>query len=153
MLFCGAFAVLAQQNSTESAHVADEAAIRLLIHQRETAWNGGDVEAYRRLLTADADTLSGTGRTADGRDAILALYTEQRTGAYKGATTATPVESIRFLRSDVAVVNTRSRVTGLRGPDGVALPVREGRQTLIVTKDQGRWQIAAFRSCAVSPPR
>ena len=129
----------------------DERTIRLLIQHRETAWNSGDVAGYGRLLTDDADLLSATGRAAESRKAILDLYVEQRTEAYKGGTTATPVESIRFLRPDVAIVNTRFRLTGLHAADGSTLPVRRGLLTLIVTKDQGHWLIASMRGIPETP--
>jgi uncharacterized protein (TIGR02246 family) len=148
LILCGGLTVAAQESyAQQSSRQRDEGAIRLLIAQREAAWNSGDVEAYGRLLTKDADIVSGTGRSAKGRESILALYVEQRAGAYKGASTATPIQSIRFLRADVAIVDTRSRVTGMRTAEGTALPPREGSQTLVVKKEQGRWLIAAHRSC------
>ena len=52
---------------------AAEAAIAGVLEARRIAWNGGDLEGYRRLLTEDADVVSATGRKSAGRDALIAL--------------------------------------------------------------------------------
>lgn len=114
LLACTASFLAAQNSGREK----DERDIRLVIQQRETAWNSGDVAAYGQLLTDDADILSASGRAAEGRKAILDLYVEQRAGIYKGGITATPVESIRLLRA----------------VDGSTLPVRRGLLTLVVNQ-------------------
>src|SRR5687767_12325602 len=115
----------------------DEQAIRKVIRARELAWSNGDANGYKQLLTSDADISSATGRSASGSDAVLDLYSEQREGVYKGAITATSIESIRFIRADVALVNTNFRLTGLRTADGKALGERKGRLLIVQVKDQG----------------
>jgi len=134
-----------------AADPEDEQAIRRLIGDREAAWNRGEVENYSLLLTPAADIVSATGRPARGRDAVLALYREQRAGAYKGAVTSTPIDSIRFLRPDVAIVDARFSLSGLRAPDGSALPARRGLLTLVVTKEGSRWLIASMRGIPETP--
>jgi uncharacterized protein (TIGR02246 family) len=131
--------------------LADERGIREVIRAREAAWNSDNAARYRELMTEDADTISATGRSASGSDAVITLYSEQRLGVYKGATTATPIESIRFLRADVALVNTNFSVTGLRAADGTPMSERKGRLLFLLVKDQGRWLITAMRGMPETP--
>ena len=135
------------------AQEVESRAIRRLIEQRENAWNSGNVAGYGQLLTDDADLLSATGRSAQGRQAILALYVEQRAGAYNGWTTSTPIEAIRFLRPDVAIVNTRFVLTGLRAADGTTPSARRGLLMFVVSKEDGHWLIAAMRGIPETPIR
>jgi len=130
---------------------ADERAIRDLVRARESAWSTDDADRYRDLMTESVDIISATGKSASGRDAVIALYSEQRHGIYKGAITATPIESIRFLRADVALVNTIFHLTGLRAPDGTPMGERKGRLLLIVVNEHGRWLIAAMRGIPEAP--
>lgn len=51
----------------------------------------------------------------------------------------------RFLKPDVAVAHARWTMTGARTPAGMQEP-REGIQTLVFTKEGGRWLIAAFQN-------
>jgi uncharacterized protein (TIGR02246 family) len=131
----------------------DELGIRNLIQQRQESWNSGDVNAYGRLLTEDADLFSATGRLAEGRRAILDLYVAQRAGAYKGAQTATPIESIRSVSKDVAIVNSRFQLSGLRATDGSLLGTRRGLLTIVVVKRKGRWFITCMRGIPDIPIR
>ncbi|MGQ0509135.1 MAG: YybH family protein [Betaproteobacteria bacterium] len=120
---------------------ADEKAITALVAAREAAWNGGDVAAYRELLTEDADIVSATGRAARGRDAFLALYAEQHSGALAGAVTHTQVTHVRMLSDDVALADVSYDMKG-----GKVAPIRRGIMAFVVKRDNGRWRIAAIRS-------
>jgi len=102
-------------------------------------------------MTEDVDNVSARGRIATGRDAVIALYSEQRRGVYKGAITATPIESIRFIRADVALVNANFRLRGLRAADGAQMGERRGRLLLLFVKDHGHWLITAIRGMPQTP--
>ena len=121
----------------QTGHEADKRAIRLLIKERENAWNTGDVARYGQLLIW-----------------ILTFCMSSSARVFiKGGTTATPIEPIRFLRADVAIVNTRFLLTGLRAADGSTLQLRRGLLTLVVTKEPGGWLIASMRGVPESPIR
>ena len=130
---------------------ADERAIREVVRARESAWNSDNAARYRDLMTEDVDNVSATGRIATGRDAVIALYTKQRQDVYKGAITTTPIESIRFIRADVALVNANFRLTGLRATDGTQVGERKGRLLFLFVKDQGHWRITAIRGMPETP--
>jgi uncharacterized protein (TIGR02246 family) len=136
---------------------ADESAIRAVIEQRRLAWNAEDVEAYARLLAEDADILSATDRTASGRDEVIRLYVEQRSGAYRGASiSSTVVTRIKFVRPDVAVADADTELTGVRGVDGNVLAPSKSQVVYVLAKDGGQWLISCIRGLrrvSVQAPR
>jgi uncharacterized protein (TIGR02246 family) len=145
LIFVGVVVLVAAVGPGENAvgQANDDAAIKELIARRQAAWNAGDAEAYRRLLTPDADILSSTGRTAQGRDAVIGLYLEQRAGAFAGAKTAVRVVNIRMIRPDVAIVDAEVNLDGLK-TDVLA---GQSRTTFVVVKQpDGKWLITAQRA-------
>lgn len=127
---------------------AAEAAIAGVLEARRAAWNAGDLEGYRQLLTADADIVSATGRKSVGRDALIALSAEQkRQPSYCDATiTATQIDAIRLVTPDVALVDATYRMTGVRIPaDTTARPVA-GSILFVMVEQAGAWRIASIRA-------
>lgn len=120
---------------------AQEKEIAALVALREAAWNAGDLAAYGTLLTEDADIVSATGRAARGRDALLALYAEQRAGALAGARTRTRVAAVRFLAPEVALADVDYEMRG-----GKVDAIRRGTMAFVLRKVGGQWRIAAIRS-------
>ena len=130
------------------------AAIADVLQARRMAWNAGDLEGYRKLLTEDADVVSATGRKSAGRDAVIALSAEQkRLPSYRDATiTATEIDAIRLVTPDVALVDATYRMTGVRIP---AIPPRQGRLRdsilFVMVQQDGAWRIASIRALPPSP--
>ncbi|MDO8398210.1 MAG: SgcJ/EcaC family oxidoreductase [Bradyrhizobium sp.] len=127
---------------------ATEAAIADVLQARRAAWNEGDLEAYRQLLTEDADVVSATGRKSAGRDALIALSAEQKQlPSYRDATiTATEIHAIRLVKPDVALVDATYRMTGVRIPaDAEAKPVA-GSILFVMVEQAGAWRIASIRA-------
>ncbi len=129
---------------------ADERAVAQVIADRQVAWNAGDAEAYRRLLTPDADLSSSSGQIARGRDAVIELYLKQRAGVFAGATTSMKVVQTRFIKPDVAVVDVDRELTNLKA--GPAAPT--ARTTFVLLKRaDGRWLITAQRAGTQVPAK
>ncbi len=127
---------------------ATDAAIAGVLEARRAAWNAGDLEAYRQLLTEDADVVSATGRKSAGRDALIALSAEQKQQlSYRDATiTATEIHAIRLVKPDVALVDATYRMTGIRIPaDSEVRPVA-GSILFVMVQLDGAWRIASIRA-------
>lgn len=122
--------------------VFDERSIKKTIADRQGVWNKGDVDGYARLLTADVDISSATGRVARGRDAVVALFKKQREGVYRGASTLTTVTQIRFLCPDIAIVDANFENSGAIDPGS---PVAGTFVFILAKVSSGAWLIAAIR--------
>ena len=125
-----------------------EAAIAGLLEARRAAWNAGDLDGYRKLLTVDADVVSATGRKSTGRDAVIALSAEQKQQpSYRDAIiTATQIHAVRLVKPDVALVDAIYRMTGVRIPaDAEAKPVA-GSILFVMVEQAGAWRIASIRA-------
>ncbi|WPB58391.1 SgcJ/EcaC family oxidoreductase [Xylophilus sp. GOD-11R] len=124
----------------------DDSGVREVIEGRRLAWNAQDVSGYGRLLAADAELTSATGKTAYGRDEILRLYVEQRQGVYRDASLpSTVVERIKFITDDVAVAEATFVLAGVRSADGATLAPVEGTNSYLLVRQSGRWLISSMR--------
>jgi uncharacterized protein (TIGR02246 family) len=133
----------------------DHEVIANLLEVRRAAWNAGDLEAYRKLLTEDADVVSATGRKSTGRDAVIALSAQQKQQpSYRDATiTATDIHAIRLIGPDVALVDATYRMTGVRIPiDSEARSV-DGSILFVMARQGGQWRIASTRAGPPSPSK
>jgi uncharacterized protein (TIGR02246 family) len=83
----------------------------------------------------------------DGRAAIEAAHRHIFETIYRGSHASFVLRSIRFLRPDVAVVFARANVKFKEGSEAREI---ETRPTLIVVKEQDKWQIVAFQNTKIS---
>jgi uncharacterized protein (TIGR02246 family) len=128
-------------------NASDRAAIQQVLDAHGNAWTKGDAVAAASVMTEDADWVSGGGDVIEGRPAIEAAHREWLSGGAKGSRHAhlgTP--KIRFIRSDVAVVDGDSYIGGLRDERGKEMPPSFSRYTAVMVKDGGGWKVSAFRS-------
>ena len=125
----------------------DEKEIGGLVEAFVDGWNAGDGEACAKPFAEDADFVAITGLKAHGRDLIARGHAEILSTVFRGTQLSAAVESIRFVRSDVAVADVTMR---LRYGDGRAFMPGQypgySSAGLVVAKDGGRWSIIAFRN-------
>ena len=130
----------------QDSRAADEAAMREGVKQLETGWNTKSGALFAKPFAEDADYVVINGMYIKGRTTIETAHQRIFDTIYKDTNINLTVKQIRFLRPDVAVVH----VTGHR--DG---PTKELMQdailTLVMTKDQNGWTIAAFQNTGVAP--
>jgi uncharacterized protein (TIGR02246 family) len=122
---------------------ADEAAVRRLLDQINTAWAQGDATAYASHHTPDADLVDFRGTHVVGRTGIIGLLQPAFDGPLKNTRVEARIVDLRFLTPDVAIFHTEGKIAPV-GEDSV--------QTFIATKDTDRWLIAAFQNTRKQPP-
>ena len=118
----------------------DETAIRGLVDAFVNAWNAGDGEACGRPFAEDADFTAIHGLKVHGRETIARGHTEILATIYQGTRLEATVESIRFLRPDVAVADVTTAAHNF--PFGL----RRTLLLLVATKENDAWSIAVFRN-------
>jgi uncharacterized protein (TIGR02246 family) len=132
---------------------SEEAAVRRLIQDQVTAWNRGDAEAYSRHFASDGTFTNLLGMFFTGPDAFRERHAQIFKGAYRGSTKREDIVSIKFVRPDVAIVETLQTVTGfqrlLPGTSADAKGRLRTRLLQVLVKDGGEWKIAAYHNVDV----
>lgn len=128
----------------QDSRAADEAAMRENVKLLETGWNTKSGATFAKPFAEDADYVVINGMHIKGRTVIEKAHQQIFDTIYKDTKLTLNVQQIRFLRPDVAVVH----VSGHR--DGPGSESVGGMQTLVMTKEQQGWTIAAFQNTAVA---
>lgn len=131
----------AQAPQTSSA---DEAAIRQIVQQVQDGWNAHDGKAFASPFAPDANYVVVNGMKIDGREAIEKGHTAIFSSIYKDSHNVATVKSIRFLRPDVAVVHVEWNLEVSKGGEKA-----QAMNTMVMTKEGGKWSIAAFHNTPV----
>ena len=127
------------------AAAGDEAAVRAIVQKYMDARERQDAHALESLFTADADQLVSSGEWRKGRAEVVkgTLASSQSTGGRRTIT----VTSVRFLAPGAAVADGHYDLTGMAGGQN-----RTMWTTLVVTRRQDGWRIAAIRNMLPAEP-
>lgn len=140
LLLCGA--AFAQDSS---AKAEDEKAIRANVEQMVKGWNAKSGAEFAKPFAADSDYVVVNGMHVKGRPAIDQGHQQIFDSFYKDTDIAATVEKIRFLRPDVAVVLVLSE----RFPKADRKQATKGRLTMVMVKNDGKWEIASFQNTEI----
>ena len=125
----------------------DEGAIQTILQQFETAWNAYDSVSIAALFAEDANFIHIFGGQLDGRTAIKAAHRVIFNTIYRSSHAKLMLRSIRFVRPEVAVVFAEMHVEFKENNETREMGTRP---TLIVVKEQAKWQIVAFQNTKIS---
>jgi uncharacterized protein (TIGR02246 family) len=129
----------------------DVLAIRGVVADTERLQN--DVDGFTGLLTEDVVIVNFGGRRVRGRDRLREAMQEALATPLADVLTRNELEDIHFLRPDVALVACVKHVFDER--DQAAKDARRplqpsGRLTFVLTKEQGRWLVAAAQTTPIT---
>ncbi|MGQ0695938.1 MAG: SgcJ/EcaC family oxidoreductase [Nitrospiraceae bacterium] len=127
----------------------DEAAVRDLYQQLMEGWNQGSGEAFAAPFAENGDLIAFDGTHFRGRQEIVPFHQRLFETHLKGTRLVGQVTSIRFLGPDVALIHARGG-TIMRGKSAPA-PERNSIQTLVASRSDGGWRLAAFQNTRVRP--
>jgi uncharacterized protein (TIGR02246 family) len=125
---------------------ADDTAIRASVEQMMKGWNAKNGAEFAKPFAEDADYVVINGMQIKGRTAIAKGHQGIFDTVYKNSTVSYVVDTIRFLRSDIAVVHVGGT---LKVTEGESIHTGNARMTLVMTKNNGKWEIAAFQNTSV----
>lgn len=139
----------------------DERAIRTLISGWETAWNASDSVAFSLIMADDVDFVSILGDRYHGREIVERGHRHIFDTIYKGSRVTCTVESLRFVRPDVALALMHQKIVSHLPPGAIAMTSRqmqvsekmhenEARATVTLAKDRGAWHIIAVHNTGVA---
>jgi uncharacterized protein (TIGR02246 family) len=112
-------------------------------------WNQGSGAAYAAAFTEDGDLVGFDGQHFRGRAEIAPFHQELFDKWLKGSRLVGKVEGLRFLRPNVALMHALGG-TVMRGKSEPS-PGRDSIQTLVATKQEGEWLLAAFQNTRIRP--
>jgi uncharacterized protein (TIGR02246 family) len=119
----------------ETKASADEAAIRAAIKEYGVALAKGDLDAVLSFWADDADFVDDAGNMTRGKEALKAKF-RAALPEMKGSTYSGKINSIKFLRPEICVVNgTLDRTT----KEGVK---ESGRYAIVWSKTGDKWLIS-----------
>jgi uncharacterized protein (TIGR02246 family) len=126
-----------------------DAELRGLFNRMCQAWTDGDARAYGDCFTTDVDYVSFDGYREHGREAMVVSHDKLFRGVLYGSALVGEVESIRYLRDDVALVHgTGSVQVAWRS----RLPKRRlTRNTIVAVRGDEGWRFAAIHNGRVRP--
>lgn len=149
LLFLASVGVSQSRAQTPPNSSADEAAIRQVVKRVEDGWNAHDAKAFAAPFAADADYVIVNGMRIKGREQIEQGHAGIFNTIYKESRNAGTVKSVRFLRPDVAVVHVEWNLEFRMGGE---TRKAQAMNTMVMTKEGGKWSIAAFHNTPVAPP-
>jgi uncharacterized protein (TIGR02246 family) len=109
-----------------------------------SAWAANDAEAFAALYIEDATSVL-PGAFRDDRDTIRDQMAAAFAGRLKGSTVVDKPQTVRFPKPGTAVVVSESCVV-MAGETSVP-DDRWVRATWVLTKQDGKWYIAAYHNC------
>ena len=139
------------QTSNAKDRPNDEAAIKRVIAQYDEFWNRHEFGRTAELRTEDSENVNILGLRETREDIAKGgpPYYQQ---VFGNSTLHNTVISIKFIKSDVAAVDSTWEMTGMKCPDGSDVSYRRGLMNLVMTKDRGRWLIAVFHNLDLPAP-
>jgi uncharacterized protein (TIGR02246 family) len=148
IVICTSALGFAQEKPSKTGN-QDENAVRQIVKSVEAGWNALDGKMFAAPFASDADYVIANGMYIKGREAIEKGHVGIFTTIYKDSRNAATIKSVRFLRPDVAVVHVE---WNLEFKANGETKKHRAMNTMIMTKDNGKWNIAAFHNTPVQIP-
>jgi uncharacterized protein (TIGR02246 family) len=141
--------------TVEAQRTADSLAIRAILQEEVTSWNSGDAVAYSKHFSEHGTFTNIRGMFFTGHKQFLDRHADLFKGPFSKTVLQQEVISFRFLRPDVAIVETLTWVSGFLG-DGAPKGVHMDSQGRVYTrllqvfqKASGDWKIVAYHNVDV----
>ena len=132
------------EEKTTANRIADEEAVRDLYRELMDGWNRGSGEDFAAVFAEDGDLVAFDGTHFEGRAQIAPFHQELFDKWLQGTRLVGRVKDVRFLSPDVALMHAVGG-TIMRGKS-VPSPERDSIQTLVATRQNGEWRLAAFQN-------
>ena len=141
-------AALAQQE-------ADRNAIQHLVQDEQDAWNHGDAAAFAAHFADNGSFTNIVGMQTYGRAPFQAQHQRIFTTIYKGSHNEFTLGHVNFVRPDVAIADVDGVLSKMVSvPPGTPL-FPDGsthvKLQLVLSKENGAWQIDSFHNVTVNP--
>lgn len=148
LLIASSISISGQESKSRNApNAADESAVRALVQKCIEAWNKGSGEAFAAQFADDSDFVVGNGMHLKGRKQNASNHQQIFDTFFKGTRLWLQVKSVRFLRPDVALMHTLSKV--LKPGESDVSPEPGFIQAWTVSKHGNEWLVDAFQNTPI----
>jgi uncharacterized protein (TIGR02246 family) len=145
--------VLTSQLTAQSR--SDTAAVRNIVKNEIETWNKGDATGYSRDFAMSVTFTNIRGIFFTGHPGYLKQHEVIFQGIFKNTTLKQEIVSLKFIRPDVAVLETATTVNGAaESPVGVTRDANgriRTRLMQVVAKENGIWKILTYHNVDVKP--
>ena len=137
------------------AQSPDETALRNIITDEINTWNRGDAVGYSKHFAAGGTFTNIRGQFFTGYPAFLKQHEVIFKGIFRKTTLNQEVVSLKFIKPDLAIVETVTTVSG--APPAPAGVTRDSRRRIrtrlmqVAMKSGGAWTIVAYHNVDVKP--
>ena len=146
---------LVQEGGTQMVATVDETAIRKVVQDEVAAWNRGDATAYSIQFANDGTFTNILGQFFTGHEAFLKQHEVIFQGIFKNTTLQQDIVSLKFIRPDVAIVETLTSLSGMaETAPGTAADSKGRLRTRllqVVARQGAEWKIVAYHNVDVKP--
>jgi uncharacterized protein (TIGR02246 family) len=147
--------VVLPASSADAQDAAADASIRAIIAEQARAWNAGDGAGYADHLAPDASFTNLFGMVMYGKPDFVRRQREILSTFFKDTRKTHVVRRIRFITSDVAIVDIDNELHGVKSlPAGVAVPADGVLKTQLMevfVRRDGEWWIEAYHNVDLKP--
>ena len=149
-LVSGLACALKAAHENDGADVED---IRAIIDDETTTWNRGDADAYSRHFSANGTFTNFRGLFFVGHREFRDRHEVVFNGDLRGTRLEQRIVSLKFIRPDVAIVETLASVSGFKSvPPGSSIDEKgrlNTRLLQVLEKEAGTWKIVAYHNVDV----
>jgi uncharacterized protein (TIGR02246 family) len=142
--------LVAMASGVHAQDKSDESQIRAIVAAQATAWNAGDGNAYAKDVAPDVSFTNLFGMVMYGAPAFAERHRQILATFYNGTTKQHEIRRIRFVTSDVAIVDIDNSLRGVKAmPAGIAVPPDGTLKTQLMevfVRRSGRWWIEAYHN-------
>ena len=139
------FRVLQAQNG------GDEKTIRDMLNEEVRTWNAGDAVGYSRHFADDCTFTNIRGMFFTGQKEFEQRHAAIFHGVFRGTALKQEVVSIKFVRPEVAIVETLTTVSNFPGPVPAGVHADDNgaihtRLLQVFVKSGDDWKIATYHN-------
>jgi uncharacterized protein (TIGR02246 family) len=145
LVLAGVGAAVFTSSQAQQTEKPEEAPLRAIVRTLEEGWNAGDSAKFASPFAMDADYVIVNGVHIRTRPVIDFGHKQIFADIYKGSRNKATIKQIRFLRPDVALVHVQWNLEYGSNREHKA----EAMNSLVLTKNNGKWEIAGFHNTPV----
>ena len=152
-----ALALVLSSSLLRAQNAQDSLSIHTILRQEDQAWNKGDAPAYSQSFSPDGTFTNIAGMFFKGHQAFLGQHEVIFNSFFKNTSLKQKIVSLKFVRSDVAILETLCQVSGFAKeglPPRIQLDAKgqlNTRLLQVVIKEAGAWKIVSYHNVDVKP--